>query len=83
MKEKKIGTVTHYFDHISVAIIKLSTVLTVGDKVHIKGHTTDFKQEIKEMQIEHESIEKAKKNQEIGVKVKEQVREGDQVLLSS
>ena len=79
MAEEKIGEITHYFDHISVGIIKVTSSLKVGDKVHIKGHTTDFEQEIKEMQLDHESIEGAKKGQEVGVKVKEHVREGDEL----
>ena len=80
MAEKKLGEITHYFDHISVGIIKVASPIKVGDKVHIKGHTTDFEQEIKEMQLDHGSIETAKKGQEVGIKVKEHVREGDEVL---
>ncbi|MEI7690734.1 MAG: translation elongation factor-like protein [bacterium] len=80
MKEKKIGEVTHFFDHISVGIVKASSPIKVGDKVHFKGHTTDFEQEITEMQFDHKSIDSAKKGQEFGLKVKEQVREGDDVL---
>ena len=80
MKEKKIGEVTHFFDHISVGIVKASGPIKVGDKVHFKGHTTDFEQEITEMQFDHKSIDSAKKGQEFGMKVKEQVREGDDVL---
>ncbi len=80
MSEKKLGVITHYFDHLKVGIIKVSSPIKVGDKVYIKGHTTDFKQEITEIQLEHESIETAKKGQEVGIKVKKIVREGDQVL---
>jgi putative protease len=79
MSEKKLGEITHYFDHISVGIIKASGPIKVGDKVHIKGHTTDFEQEIKEMQLDHKAIEEAKKGQEVGIKVKEHVREGDEL----
>lgn len=80
MAEKKIGEITHYFDHIKVGIIKASSPISVGDKVHIKGHTTDFEQEIAEIQLDHESIKTAKKGQEVGVRVKELVREGDEVF---
>lgn len=81
MAEKKIGTITHFFDKISVGIIKLDDKLKVGDKVKIQGSTTNFEQEITEMQIEHEKIEEAKKGQEVGVKTNEEVREGDNVFL--
>ncbi|MDD5692914.1 MAG: translation elongation factor-like protein [Patescibacteria group bacterium] len=82
MSAKKVGEISHYFDHISVGIIKAASPIKVGDKVHFKGHTTDFEQEIKEMQLDHESIPEAKKGQEVGVKVKDHVREGDEVFLA-
>lgn len=78
-KEELIGKITHYFGKIEVGIIELSKKLNVGDTIHIKGGTTDFEQEIDSMQIEHEDIEKAKKKDVIGLKVKEKVREGDEV----
>ena len=81
MKEKLIGKITHYFDKISVAIVELSGVLKVGDRVHIKGHSTDFEQDISSIQIEHEDLKKAKKGDAIGIKVDEKVREGDEVYL--
>ncbi|GMR19200.1 MAG: hypothetical protein BMS9Abin34_331 [Patescibacteria group bacterium] len=79
--EKKIGEVTHYFDHIPAGIIKLAGALEKGNKVRFKGATTDFTQEITSMQVDHADIEKGKKGDEVGVKVKERVREGDEVLL--
>ncbi|HZI95573.1 MAG TPA: translation elongation factor-like protein [Candidatus Paceibacterota bacterium] len=81
MKEKLIGKITHYFDKIGVAIIELSGVLKVGERVHIKGSSTDFEQDISSIQIEHEDMKKAKKGDAIGVKVDEKVREGDEVLI--
>jgi putative protease len=81
MADKKIGTITHFFDRISVGIIKLDGKLKVGDKVRIQGGTTNFEQEISEIQLEHESIPEGKKGQEVGVKVKEKVREGDGVYI--
>jgi len=81
MSEKKMGTITHFFDKISVGIIKLDGVLKIGDKVKFQGSKTNFEQEITEMQIEHEKIEEAKKGQEVGIKVNEKVREGDEVFL--
>jgi len=78
-KEELVGKVTHYFGKIEVAIIEVSKEIKVGDKIHIKGNTTDFEQEVNSMQIEHQNIEKAKKGDVIGLKVKERVREGDEV----
>lgn len=81
MGEKEIGKVNHYYTHLGVGIIELKDELKVGDKIHIKGHTTDFTQEVASMQIEHEDIEQAKKGDVIGLKVDEHVREEDQVYL--
>ena len=76
---KKIGEITHYFDNIQVAIIKLETPLKKGDKVKIKGHTTDFEEDIASMQIDRADIDEAKEGDEVGIKVSEKVREGDEV----
>lgn len=80
-KEKEIGRVSGYFSHVGVAAIKLSGVLKVGDKVHIKGHTTDFETKVESIQVEKKSLQKAKKKDHIGIKVSEKVRPNDQVLL--
>jgi putative protease len=80
-KEKKVGEIAHYFGKIGVAAIKVKAEIKVGDTLHIKGHTTDFEQVVDSMQIEHESIPKAKKGDDIGIKVKDHVREGDEVFL--
>lgn len=81
MAEKEIGEITHYFGNIGVAVFKLSGTVKVGDKIKIKGHTTDFEQEIKEMQIDHKPVETAKKGDDVGVKVDDKVREGDKIYL--
>ncbi len=82
MKEKKVGEISTYFTHVGVAAIKLSGGLKVGDKIHIKGHTTDFEQKVDSMQIEREKVSKAKKGDHIGIKVKEKVRPNDKVFLA-
>lgn len=80
VKEKLIGKVTHYYSNIQVGIIKLEKGLKIGDSLHIKGNTTDFEQEVESMQYGHEKIEKGKAGQEVGIGVKEKVRDGDQVF---
>lgn len=81
-EEKPIGVVTHYFGHINVAIVKLTKPLKVGETLKFKGHTTDFEQKADSMQYDHADIESGKKGQEVGIKVKELVREGDEVYLA-
>lgn len=79
MKEKVIGEITHYFGKLGVVIVKFKEAVSVGDKIKFKGAHTDFVQEIKSMQYEHESIDKAKKGQEVGIKAKEKVHDSDKV----
>jgi len=80
-KIKKVGTINHYFDKIGVAVMILSGNLSKGDLIKISGHDKEFTQEVTSMQIEHEELETAKKGLEIGLKVNEKVKEGDQVFL--
>ena len=81
MAEKEIGRVSDYFTKVGVAAIKLSGNLKLGDKIHIKGMTTDFEQTVDSMQIEREPKEKAKKGDEIGIKVQDRVRKNDKIFL--
>lgn len=83
MTEKEIGKVSSFFSHVSVAAIKLNKVLKVGDKIHIKGNTTDFEDTITSMQIEKKEVKKAGKGDHIGIKVPEKVRPNDTVFLVS
>jgi len=78
-KEKLIGKITHYFAKIKVGIIELKKPLKAGEIIHVKGATSDFEQKVDSMQVEHEDVKKAKKGAAIGLKVKDKVREGDQV----
>jgi hypothetical protein len=82
-KEKKLGEVEHYFGKIMVAAVKMKAPMKVGDIIHIKGHTTDFDQKVVSIQIEHESVQKVKKGDDIGIKVKDHAREGDTVFLKN
>jgi len=74
-----IGNVESYFSKIGVAAIKLSGDLKVGDKIKIKGHTTDFEQKVDSMQIDREDVEEASDGDEIGIKVKDRVRPNDKI----
>lgn len=79
--ENMVGVVTHFYDKISVAIIKLSGGLKAGDAIKIKGGENDVALTIDEMQYDHKPLESANSGQEIGIKVPEKVREGNKVYL--
>ena len=76
-----LGVVTHYFPHVQAAVVKMKKPLAVGDTILIKGSTTNFKQRVESMQIDHVAIQTAKKGDEIGLQVKDRVRGNDLVLL--
>lgn len=79
-EEIQVGKVTHYFAKIRVAIIEVTDgSIKAGDEIHIKGSTSDFRQKVDSMQIEHENVEIAGQGQSIGVKVDEPVRANDLV----
>ena len=74
---EKVGEVSHYFSRINVGVVELTVPLKVGDRIAIKGMTTNFEQTIESMEIEHKRVQEAKVGDSIGLKVEERVREGD------
>ena len=78
---KCVGAIEHYYSKLGVGIVKLKDKLAVGDKVKIKGHTTDIDQTVDSIQINHEDVQDAKKGDIVGIKVSDKVREEDCVYL--
>ncbi len=78
---KRIGVVTHYYSHLSVAIVRLeSGTLRVGDVIHIRGHTTDFKQKVESLEVNHAPATEVGPKDDFGLKVVEHAREHDVVF---
>ena len=75
--EQAIGSVTHYFSHLSVAAVTLTGLLRVGDRIHILGHTTDLEQEVESMEVEHARVERAGPGDDVALQVRDHVREHD------
>ena len=76
--EERVGTVTHYFGHLSVAAVRMeSGSLRIGDTIHVVGRTSDFRQRIESMQVEHEPVSEVRAGQEFGLKVTDHAREND------
>ena len=79
---KKIGKVFAYFDKIGVAAIEVTEgELNIGDKILIKGESTNVEQEVEEMQIDKEEVERVPAGKSVGVKVNDKVKKGDLVYL--
>ena len=77
---ERIGVVTHYYSHLSVATLRLeSGTLRVGDVIHIRGHTTDFSQRVESLEINHSPATEVGPNDDFGLKVMEHAREQDVV----
>jgi GTPase len=75
----EVGCITHFFSKISVAVVELTAPLAVGDRILVKGPSTDFEQVVDSMQIEHENIPRAEAGQAIGLKMAKHARERDMV----
>jgi putative protease len=81
MPETEIGIIEHYFGKIEVAALRITSgQLCIGDTIHIQGHTTDLTTTIDSMQVEHDSVDKVKKGDAVGIKVSQPVRVHDKVF---
>ena len=78
--ETRIGKVTHFYNHINVAVISLADELKVGDQICIVGRVTDFEQPVGSMEIDHRKVQRASAGMIVAVKVIEPVRSGDEVF---
>jgi len=68
--EKKhfVGKVTHYFPKVNVAAIRLVSDLKVSDEIVIIGKETGIvKSKIERIEINHKSVDKGKKDEDIGI----------------
>ncbi len=80
MVEEKIGIVEHFFTKVSVAAVKITDgELKIGDTLHFVGAHTDFKQKIETMEINRNPVQTVKPGDDVGIKVKDRVREHDVV----
>jgi len=79
MEEELIGRVSHWYGKIGVIGVTLTGHLAVGDIIHVKGHTTDFEQEVTSMQMWHQDVTEAGPGDQVGIKVGHRARAGDRV----
>jgi translation elongation factor EF-1alpha len=78
-----IGTVSHYYSHLSVAAVNLTGPIATGDRIHIKGHTTDFVQTVESMEVDRNQVEKAGPGDDVALKVDDHVRDHDRIYRES
>jgi putative protease len=77
---ERVGEVIHFYDRISVAVLRLTQALKVGDEVHFLGRHTDYQQQITSLEIEHQAVSEAAAGGEVALKTKQRVRPGDSVF---
>jgi len=77
--EVQVGKVTHYYDHLGVAVLELEGELKLGDKIHIFGHSTDFTQRVTSLEVAHHSVLWVKPGDHTAVKVIQPVHVHDRV----
>jgi selenocysteine-specific translation elongation factor len=80
MSEELVGKVVDFFARPVVAAVELSGGLKIGDKIHIKGHTTELEFILASMQINNVAVQQAKASDSVGIKVAERGRRGDEVF---
>lgn len=77
--EVQIGSVTHYFNHLNVAVLKLTDSLKLGDRIHIIGHSTDLLERVASMEVNRRPVVWVKSGDDVAIKVVEPVHEHDKV----
>ncbi len=81
MPEVEIGKVSDFFARPVVVGIELTAPLKLGDRIHIKGHTTDIELTVDSMQINNVNVTEAKAGDSVGIKISDRARRGDTVSL--
>lgn len=80
MSGTRVGKISHYFDHINVAVLTLTEAIHVGETLHFLGHSTDFRQEITSLEIEHKAVETARPGEDVAMKVTQRVHPNDAIF---
>lgn len=76
MTEQEIGKVIHYFDKATVAVIRLSGDLKLGEVIKIAKSGSDFEMKVESMQVERQPITEGKAGDEVAIKVASPTKEG-------
>lgn len=77
--ETWIGVVEDYFSHVGVIAATLKAALAVGDRIHVRGHTTDMAETVESLQIDHAPVAAAAAGDSVGIKAIGKCRAGDYI----
>jgi len=78
---KQIGTVTHWYDKLGVAVIKLTGKLSKGDEIMVQKGTEEFEEKVESLQIDHKAVVSAKKGDDAAIKLSQRAKEGAAVYI--
>jgi len=79
----KVGTITHWYDKISVAVVKLTGVLKKGDRIKVEKGDEEFEDTVTSLQINHTDVDSAKSGDDAAIKLSQKAKEGDIVSVVS
>jgi len=81
MAEKQVGTVTHWYDKLGVAVVNIIGKLSKGDAIKIKRGDNEFEDTVSSIQIDHKDVDSAKKGDNAALKLSQPTKEGATVFL--
>jgi putative protease len=75
----EVGVVRHYFPRAAAAVVELCRPLRVGDTIHVRGHTTDFMQQVSGLALDGAAVREGAPPQSLGLRLEARARPGDRV----
>jgi hypothetical protein len=81
MDGKQIGVVLNFVDRLSVAVVKLSDSLVLGDTLRFVGGESDFTEVVDSIELHGKNVSEARKGDEVMIKVSEKVKYSYRVYL--
>ena len=82
MAEKQVGMVTHWYDKLGVAVVKLTGKLAKGARIKVKKGEEEFEDTVASLQIDHKDVATAKKGDDAAMKLSQRAKEGSGVFLA-
>ena len=77
----KVGKVLNFYTKTSIALVELSGILAVGDRIKFERDGNFVcEQKVELIQIEHNKVSSAQRGSVIGLKTNEEVKEGDEIF---
>jgi len=76
----EVGVVLHYYGRAGAAVVSLSRPIHRGDRIYLRGHTTDFVQSVTGLALDGSAVAEAAPPQQVGLQLEQRARVGDRVF---